>query len=88
MQYEWDEAKRHANRRKHRIDFRQADAFDWETAIIETDGRFAEPRFRAYGYIGPRLHTLVFTWRGQTIRVISLRKASRGEEMDYAAAQA
>ena len=88
MPYEWDEAKRHGNRRKHRIDFHEADAFGWEASIVEMDQRFAEPRFRAYGYIGERLHVLVFTWRRENIRIISLRKANKREETRYAAAQA
>ena len=88
MPYEWDEAKRHANRLKHDIDFDQADAFGWSAALVEQDLRSAEPRFRAHGYIGTRLHVLVFTWRGSNIRVISLRKAKKKEERRYAAAQA
>ena len=85
MPYEWDEAKRHGNRHKHSIDFHEADAFGWSTAIVEMDPRFAEPRFRAYGYIGERLHVLVFTWRREKIRIISLRKANPREMERYAA---
>ena len=88
MPYEWDEAKRHGNAQKHSIDFRQADAFGWDTAIVEMDPRSAEPRFRAYGYVGARLHVLVFTWRQEKIRIISLRKANKREETRYASAQA
>ena len=68
--------------------FRQANAFDWGAALVERDIRSAEPRFLAYGYIGTRLHILVFTWRGSNIRIISLRKAKKKEERHYAAAQA
>ncbi len=34
MQYEWDEADRQANLKKHGIDFAQVEAFDWSTARI------------------------------------------------------
>ena len=88
MPYEWDEAKQHANRLKHDIDFDQADAFGWDAALVERDLRSAEPRFRAYGYIGARLHVLVFTWRGDNIRVISLRKANPREMTRYASSEA
>ena len=67
MPYEWDETKRRSNIRKHAVE-----AFDMETAIQTPDLRYAEPRVRAYGYIGNRMHTLV-------------RKANRREEMPYAA---
>ena len=86
MPYEWDEAKRRDNIGKHRIDFHEAHVFGWDTAIVEMDARFAEPRFRAYGYVGSRLHVLVFTWRRENIRIISLRKAKKKEETRYASA--
>jgi len=37
--------------------------------------RHGEARFFALGYIGNRLHALVFTKSGATVRVISLRRA-------------
>ena len=83
MPYEWDEAKRLGNIEKHRIDFHEANAFDWDAAVVETDPRFAEPRFRAYGYVGARLHVLVFTRREGKIRIISLRKANPREMRRY-----
>jgi len=42
-----------------------------------------EERFIALGLIGERLHSLVFTVRGNAVRVISLRKANRREELGY-----
>ena len=33
MEYEWDEAKRQANKEKHRIDLEAANEFEWDTAI-------------------------------------------------------
>ena len=47
--------------------------------------QYAEPRVRAYGYIGNRMHFLVYVRREANIRVISLRKANRREEVRYAA---
>ena len=85
MPFEWDETKHQTNLEKHGVDFEQAEAFHWETALVEPELRYAEARFRAYGYIGDRLHLLVFTMRGTNIRVISLRKANRTEENRYAA---
>jgi uncharacterized DUF497 family protein len=31
--YEWDEAKRLANQRKHGVDFSSVEAFDWDQAV-------------------------------------------------------
>ena len=82
--YEWDEAKRRVNRAKHRLDFTAIEGFEWATAVVEPSYRNNEWRFTATGYIGDRLHYVVFTERGSNIRIISLRKASKQEERRYA----
>ena len=83
--YEWDEAKRTANRAKHEVDFTAVAGFDWGTAIQRRDSRadYGEPRWIALGLIGDRLHVLVYTLRGTTIRVIGLRKANPREQRSY-----
>ena len=45
--------------------------------------RHGEARFFAIGYIGNRLHALVFTKSGATVRVISLRRAHKTEVKRY-----
>ena len=50
--FEWDDAKRQANLAKHGVDFAAIDAFDWETALIDSDTRQSEPRWVATGFIG------------------------------------
>ena len=87
MPYEWDEAKRRGNIEKHGEDFTLIDAFDWETATSEADPRQDEPRILATGFVGSRLHVIVYTWRGENIRVISLRKANDREARRYAETQ-
>lgn len=86
---EWDEAKRSANLAKHKIDFSIAERFDWETAIVWEDTRFdyGETRLVAAGLIDGRLHTLVFTERGEAARIISLRKANGKEVRFYESAK-
>jgi len=44
---------------------------------------YDEDRFCALGHIGARLHALVFTPRGEAMRVISLHKANKREEVRY-----
>ena len=63
--YEWDEDKRCANLEKHGVDFKDVFDFDWNTASSAEDLRSGEVRFVASGYIGERLHVIVYTERGQ-----------------------
>ena len=84
MKYEWDENKRVANLAKHGVDFIDAEDFDWSSAIETIDDRsnYIEDRWIALGFIGSRLHVLIYTMRGENIRLISLRKANKREK-DY-----
>jgi len=61
-----------------------ARAADMEIVATVDDDRFSEPRFRAYGYIDGAAHCLAFTIRGETVRVISLRRAHRKEMQRHA----
>lgn len=81
---EWDKHKRTANLKKHKVDFKIVEDFEWETAIVLEDDRedYGEVRYRAMGLIGISVYALVFTERDEKIRVISLRKATR-QEMKY-----
>jgi uncharacterized DUF497 family protein len=83
--YEWDEHKRAANLRDHGVDFGDARHFDWETAVITIDDRedYGELREMALGFIGMRLHVMIFTRRAGNVRIISLRKAHRTEVRRY-----
>ncbi len=82
MDYEWDEVKAEINRLKHGVAFESIEAFRWEDALIEPDRRhdYGEPRFLALGYIGNRLHAVIFTLRHHRIRIIGLRKANAREQ--------
>lgn len=54
--------------------------------MIERSDRYQEVRYIATGYIGQRLHRVVYTARGESIRIISLRKANPREMRRYAEA--
>ena len=86
MHYEFDPAKDESNFDKHGLSLADADGFEWDTAMVHEDIRipYAEPRFQAVGYIGERLHVMVFCLRAESVRVISLRKANKREEDRYA----
>ncbi|WP_312588993.1 BrnT family toxin [Comamonas terrigena] len=86
MRYTFDHAKQAANVAKHGIFFSAADDFEWETALVLVDDRYAygETRFTAAGLIGERLHVMVFNLRETEVRIISLRRANRREVKHYA----
>ena len=83
MEYEWDEGKRISNLAKQGVDFLEVEAFEWETAVIDPSPRHGETRLAAIGYIGDRLHHLVYTIRGDNRRIVSLRKANLRERRCY-----
>jgi len=87
VHYEWDDAKRFSNLAKHGVDFEAVWDLDWESAIRWEDVRknYSKIRYAALGHIGDRLFFCVYTPRGGGRRIISLRKANRGEEELYEA---
>lgn len=86
MSYEWDERKRLSNLRDHRIDFADAvSALEDEAALtVPDDDVEEEDRFITLGAdLFGRVLVVVYTWRGDTIRLISARKATRLERKQY-----
>jgi hypothetical protein len=85
IEIEFDRAKNEANIAKYGIDLASTQDFDFETALVRIDTRqsYSETRYVATGYLGERLHVLVFTRRAARVRVIGLRKANRREERQY-----
>ncbi len=85
MDYEFDSAKDKTNLGKHNLSLADSDDFEWETAVIREDTRkqYAEQRFEATGFIGGRLHVIVYCLRGDAYRIISLRKANAREVKRY-----
>ena len=86
MNYEFDTAKDESNLDKHGLLLADVYGFEWETAVVREDARkqYAERRFEAKGYIGDRLHVMVYCLRADVVRVISLRRANSREVKDYA----
>ena len=73
MNFEWDRDKADSNLKKHRIDFADAvTVFDDLNTITIDDPDHDENRFFTIGmdaYV--RLLVVVYTWRGENIRLIS-----------------
>jgi uncharacterized protein len=85
VRYEWDAAKRRSNLRKHGIDFADAvEVFDGLTVTIE-DTRFdyGETRFLTLGLLRTHVVVIVHTETAEVIRIISVRKATKNEEIHY-----
>ncbi len=85
MKVVWDEAKRRANLRKHGFDFRDAElVFSAITYTIE-DKRFdyEERRFIALGMLRDTVVVVAHVEARSTIRIISMRKATRNEQILY-----
>ena len=86
MKIEYDPHKNQHNIRKRKLSFDLVEQFEWETALIWEDDRYdySETRYCALGYIGVRIYHLVFTYRADIVRVVSLRKANKREVNKYA----
>ncbi len=89
LRFVWDEKKNRANQRKHRVSFEEAQtAFYDENARVYPDPDHSEDeaRFLLLG-LSFRLRTLVvchcYRERESVIRIISARKADKGEEGEY-----
>jgi len=83
----YDPKKDMANKRKHGISLSRAEDFDFEEALYTVDDRedYGELRFRAIGLLDARLYALVFAdeEEGESMRAISLRKATKHEAKEF-----
>ena len=83
MEIEYDPVKNARNVLERGISFDSAHSFDLDSADIVIAERHGEIRFLATGYIGERLHIMVFKLVQARLRVISLRKANQREVKRY-----
>ena len=85
--FEWDQRKNSANRRKHDIGFPEATTvFDDPLSITIPDPDWAvdEERLVIMGMsINRRMLVVVHTSRGERIRLISARSATKHERRNY-----
>ena len=77
MDIEFDPDKDAINRVKHGVSL--ASAAELDNVVVIRDERFAEERFRLYGWIGGIRYCAAVTLRGNAVRIISLRRAHRKE---------
>jgi uncharacterized protein len=81
----WDEAKRRANLRKHGIDFVDAERIFRGFTLTTEDMRevYGERRFLTLGLLEDQVVSVAHTERGEDIRIISIRKATKHEARFY-----
>ena len=81
MKLDWDETKRQATLRTRGLDFADVDPVERDAAIVFDDGRrdCGERRQVCLGLLHDQLVVMACTFRGDALRVISMRKANRRE---------
>ena len=83
MQFEFDPWKSENNKAKHGIDFVEAQAL-WKSKIVLLPAKDAlEKRYMVIGTIGLDHWSAIITYRGGTIRIISVRKCTPSEIDTY-----
>ena len=86
MKIEYDPAKKAANLARHGLDFDDAPAvlsgFTFEVSKIGPDG--GEARTVSIGHLAGRMVMVVWTWRGPSRRIISMRTCNEKERFRYA----
>ena len=84
MEFEWDDAKNQINKTKHGIDFHTASYLWNDGNRVEIQASYPlENRSILIGKIDKKLWTVIFTRRGNTIRIISVRRARKQEAKLY-----
>lgn len=86
LEFEWDEAKATENYTKHGVSFDLARKVFTDTFAVERiDGRrdYGEERVTIIGMAEGRLLFVVYTMRGENIRLISARGAEPYERRYY-----
>ena len=82
MEFEFDPDKSDKNSKKHGIDFYEAQALWDDSDLLEIPAKTTdESRFMVIGKIADKHWSGVITYRGNVVRIISVRR-SRREEID------
>jgi uncharacterized protein len=85
-EFEWDAAKAQNNLAKHGVSFEAArrvfeDVFAFER--YDLDSEPGEVRYAITGMVNDVILMVVYTERGERIRIISARKATKHEQTEY-----
>ncbi len=87
MDFEWDESKADANKRKHGVTFWEAtEVFgdDLSSFVVDPDHSAREERFLLFGKTKSSKYLVVsFTERADLVRIISARRMTPSERRAY-----
>jgi len=84
MEFEFDPEKSASNKDKHGIDFIEAQALWGYDFYLDLDARsVGETRFARIGKLGSKHWVAFYTLRGETVRIISVRRAREMEIQRY-----
>ena len=87
MEIEWDSAKAKKNEKKHQVSFLEAASVFHDPLAItgeDPDHSIGESRFITFGISSAgNLLAISHTYRNEKIRIISARRATKGERVIY-----
>jgi len=84
MDFEFDTRKSNSNKVKHGIEFGEAQTLWDDPDLIQIPVKTVdEPRFLVIGRISGKHWSAIITYRGDKIRLISVRRARREEVEIY-----
>jgi uncharacterized DUF497 family protein len=84
MEFEFDAGKNIENKKKHGIDFEEAQLLWDDPGLLEVPARTEdEPRYLIIGLIKGKHWSVVVTYRDSVIRIISARRSRREEVVLY-----
>ena len=84
LDFEYDNNKSTSNLKKHGIDFISAQELWTDSELIELRVKSKdEPRFLVIGLIAKKHWSAVITYRGDVIRIISVRRSRKKEVKLY-----
>lgn len=84
MEFEFDPGRSESNRKKHGIDFVEAqELWDNPNHVIVPARSITEERYALIGRRENRIWACIFTSRNKNLRIISARRARKDEEAGY-----
>lgn len=84
MEFEYDQLKSELNKSKHGIDFEEAQEL-WrggnaKESLLDSS---TETRYMLVGIFAGKHWSAIYTYRGERVRIISVRRSREGEIKDY-----
>lgn len=84
MQFDYDRIRSRHNRKKHGIDFREAQIlWEDEDRLVIPARSDTEVRYALLGKTKNKICVAFYTLRGDAIRIFSVRRAREKEEQPY-----